>query len=109
MIERVPDNVLVVLDEAYTEYLPEAIKSDSVGWLKRFPNLIVTRTFSKAYGLAGLRVGYALASPQVADMLNRVRQPFNVNALPRRRQWRRCRTMLFSTSACRSTARAWRS
>ncbi|MDP3482843.1 MAG: histidinol-phosphate transaminase [Sulfuricella sp.] len=81
LIERVPENVLVVLDEAYTEYLPEAMKSDSVGWLKRFPNLIVTRTFSKAYGLAGLRVGYALASTQVADMMNRVRQPFNVNSL----------------------------
>ena len=81
LIERVPENVLVVLDEAYTEYLPDAMKSDSVGWLKRFPNLIVTRTFSKAYGLAGLRVGYALASTQVADMMNRVRQPFNVNSL----------------------------
>ncbi|MHB1292212.1 MAG: histidinol-phosphate transaminase [Sulfuricella sp.] len=81
LIERVPENVLVVLDEAYTEYLPDVMKSDSVGWLKRFPNLIVTRTFSKAYGLAGLRVGYALAGKPVADMLNRVRQPFNVNSL----------------------------
>jgi len=81
LIERVPENVLVVLDEAYTEYLPDAMKSDSAGWLKRFPNLIVTRTFSKAYGLAGLRVGYALAGKAVADMLNRVRQPFNVNSL----------------------------
>jgi histidinol-phosphate aminotransferase len=81
LLERVPENVLVVLDEAYTEYLPDAMKSDSVGWLKRFPNLIVTRTFSKAYGLAGLRVGYALASEPVADMMNRVRQPFNVSSL----------------------------
>jgi histidinol-phosphate aminotransferase len=81
LIERVPENVIVVLDEAYTEFLPEALKSDSIGWLKRFPNLVVCRTFSKAYGLAGLRVGYALASPSVADMLNRVRQPFNVNSL----------------------------
>lgn len=81
LIERVPKNVLVVLDEAYTEYLPDAMKSDSVGWLKRFSNLIVTRTFSKAYGLAGLRVGYALSSPHVADMMNRTRQPFNVNSL----------------------------
>lgn len=81
LIERVPQNVLIVLDEAYTEYLPDAMKSDSVGWLKRFPNLIVTRTFSKAYGLAGLRVGYALASKPVADMMNRVRQPFNINSL----------------------------
>jgi histidinol-phosphate aminotransferase len=81
LIERVPAHVLVVLDEAYTEYLPDELKSGSTGWLKRFPNLIVTRTFSKAYGLAGLRVGYGLASPQVADMMNRVRQPFNVNSL----------------------------
>ena len=81
LIERVPESVIVVLDEAYTEYLPEDLRSDSPGWIKRFPNLIVTRTFSKAYGLAGLRVGFALASPQVADMLNRVRQPFNVNSL----------------------------
>jgi len=81
LIERVPDSVIVVLDEAYTEYLPEDLRSDSPGWIKRFPNLIVTRTFSKAYGLAGLRVGFALASPQVADMLNRVRQPFNVGSL----------------------------
>jgi Histidinol-phosphate/aromatic aminotransferase and cobyric acid decarboxylase len=73
--------VLVVLDEAYGEYLPEALKSDALAWLSRFPNLIVTRTFSKAYGLAGLRVGYALASAAVADMMNRVRQPFNVNNL----------------------------
>jgi histidinol-phosphate aminotransferase len=50
-------------------------------WLRRFPNLIVTRTFSKAYGLAGLRIGYALAAPPIADLMNRVRQPFNVNSL----------------------------
>jgi histidinol-phosphate aminotransferase len=73
--------VLVVLDEAYTEYLADDIRPDSIGWLKRFPNLLITRTFSKAYGLAGLRVGFALAHPDVADMLNRVRQPFNVNSL----------------------------
>ncbi|ARU31966.1 histidinol-phosphate transaminase [Sulfuriferula sp. AH1] len=80
-LEKVPANVLVVLDEAYGEYLPETLKSDALTWLSRFPNLIVTRTFSKAYGLAGLRVGYALASAAVADMMNRVRQPFNVNNL----------------------------
>lgn len=80
-LQQVPEHVLVVLDEAYGEYLPEALKSDAVSWLARFPNLIVTRTFSKAYGLAGLRVGYALASAEVADMLNRVRQPFNVSHL----------------------------
>ncbi|MCX7196294.1 MAG: aminotransferase class I/II-fold pyridoxal phosphate-dependent enzyme, partial [Proteobacteria bacterium] len=73
--------VLVVLDEAYNEYLPQNLRYDSVSWLRDFPNLIISRTFSKAYGLAGLRVGYALAGELVADMLNRVRQPFNVNSV----------------------------
>jgi histidinol-phosphate aminotransferase len=76
-----PANILVVLDEAYNEYLPEDKRYDSVSWLKEFPNLIISRTFSKAYGLAGLRVGYALAHEQVTDMINRVRQPFNVNSV----------------------------
>jgi histidinol-phosphate aminotransferase len=80
-IAAVPREVLVVLDEAYNEYLPENLKADSIGWLGRFPNLVVTRTFSKVYGLAGLRVGYALAAPRVADLMNRVRQPFNVNSI----------------------------
>jgi histidinol-phosphate aminotransferase len=70
-----------VLDEAYNDYLPPADRVDTLGWIKDFPNLIVTRTFSKIYGLAGLRVGYAAASPEVADLMNRVRQPFNVNNL----------------------------
>lgn len=77
----VPTDVAVVLDEAYNEYLPEALRVDTVRWIDEFPNLIVTRTFSKVYGLAGLRVGYAVASPGVADLMNRVRQPFNVNNL----------------------------
>ncbi|MBU0621927.1 MAG: histidinol-phosphate transaminase [Gammaproteobacteria bacterium] len=76
-----PAEILVVLDEAYNEYLPEENRYDSVAWLKEFPNLIISRTFSKAYGLAGLRVGYALAHEQVTDMMNRVRQPFNVNSV----------------------------
>ncbi|WP_148715222.1 histidinol-phosphate transaminase [Chitinolyticbacter meiyuanensis] len=80
-LELCPEHVLVVLDEAYTEYLPREKRSDSIAWLAQFPNLIVVRTFSKAYGLAGLRVGFGLASPEVADVLNRVRQPFNVNSL----------------------------
>ena len=80
-LEQVPRSVLVVLDEAYHEYLPDELKSDSIAWLRKFHNLIITRTFSKAYGLAGLRVGYALASGEVADLMNRVRQPFNVNSL----------------------------
>jgi histidinol-phosphate aminotransferase len=80
-LRKVPPQVMVVLDEAYNEYIPAALKSDSLAWLKEFPNLIVTRTFSKAYGLAGLRVGYAFAHPDVADLMNRVRQPFNVNSI----------------------------
>jgi len=76
-----PAEILVVLDEAYNEYLPKENHYDSVAWLKEFPNLIITRTFSKAYGLAGLRVGFALAHEQVTDMMNRVRQPFNVNSV----------------------------
>jgi len=80
-LRALPANILVVLDEAYNEYLPEECRYDSVAWLKKFPNLIVSRTFSKAYGLAGLRVGYAFADAQVADMMNRVRQPFNVNSV----------------------------
>src|SRR5690349_12840895 len=80
-LRRVPERVLVVLDEAYNEYLAPDLRADSVKWLKRHPNLIITRTFSKAYGLAGLRVGYALAHGSVADIMNRVRQPFNVNSI----------------------------
>jgi len=80
-LQAVPADVAVVLDEAYNEYLPPAERVDTVAWLKDFPNLIITRTFSKIHGLAGLRVGYAVASREVADLLNRVRQPFNVNNL----------------------------
>ena len=80
-ISALPKEIVVVLDEAYNEYLPEELKAGSIGWLRRFPNLIVTRTFSKVYGLAGLRVGYAFADSGVADLMNRVRQPFNVNSL----------------------------
>ncbi len=78
-LESVPEHVLVVLDEAYGEYLPPAERCDTAAWLARFPNLLITRTFSKAYGLAGLRVGYGLGHPDVIDLLNRVRHPFNVN------------------------------
>ncbi len=77
----VPKDVVVVLDEAYNEYLTPAERVDTAAWIADFPNLVVTRTFSKIYGLAGLRVGYALAAPEVADLMNRVRQPFNVNNL----------------------------
>jgi histidinol-phosphate aminotransferase len=81
-LAAVPEQVIVVVDEAYGEYVePEADCPNALVGLDRFPNLVVTRTFSKAYGLAGLRVGYAVSHPQVADLLNRVRQPFNVNSL----------------------------
>ena len=82
LLAAIPESVIVVVDEAYVEYVEaEADCPNALHWLSRFPNLIVTRTFSKAYGLAGLRVGYAVSHPQVADLLNRVRQPFNVNSL----------------------------
>ncbi|MGB4767315.1 MAG: histidinol-phosphate transaminase [Rugosibacter sp.] len=77
----VPAGVIVVLDEAYTEYLLPQERVDSVRWVEEFPNLVIVRTFSKIYGLAGLRVGYAVASAEVADLMNRVRQPFNVSNL----------------------------
>jgi histidinol-phosphate aminotransferase len=80
-LSKVPENVICVLDEAYFEYVAKADYPNSVSWLKQYPNLVITRTFSKAYGLAGLRVGYSLSSAEMADILNRVRQPFNNNAL----------------------------
>ena len=73
--------VTVVLDEAYNEFLEPELRVDSVGLVKKYPNLLVSRSFSKAYGLAGLRVGFAVAQPALTDLLNRVRQPFNVNSL----------------------------
>lgn len=79
-LAQVPPQVAVVLDEAYTEYLSPAERYDALAWVRRFPNLIVSRTFSKAYGLAGLRVGFAVAQPGLADLMGRIRQPFNVNA-----------------------------
>jgi histidinol-phosphate aminotransferase len=80
-VASLPQHVIAVVDEAYVEYVDEPYYPDASQWLDEFPNLIVTRTFSKAYGLAALRVGYALSSPDIADLLNRVRQPFNVNSV----------------------------
>jgi len=77
----VPEHVLVVLDEAYIEYAADGELPDGLAFLNTHPNLLVSRTFSKAYGLAALRVGYAICSAQIADVLNRVRQPFNVNSI----------------------------
>ena len=82
VLEQVPEHVIVLVDEAYFEYgEPVDDYPDASQWLGDFPNLIVTRTFSKAYGLAALRIGYALSHPDVANLLNRVRQPFNNNQL----------------------------
>jgi histidinol-phosphate aminotransferase len=78
---RVPEDVLVVIDEAYGEYLAPELQSPAVRWITQFPNVILSRTLSKAYGLAGERVGYAVADVEVAELMNRVRQPFNVNHL----------------------------
>ncbi|SAK94470.1 aminotransferase [Caballeronia arationis] len=80
-IAKVPRHVAIVLDEAYTEYLPAGKRYDSIDWVRRYPNLLVSRTFSKAFGLAGLRIGFAIAQPELTDLLNRLRQPFNVNSL----------------------------
>ena len=80
-LASLPEQVIAVVDEAYVEYVDAPEYPDASQWLDEFPNLIVTRTFSKAYGLAALRVGYALSSLEIADLLNRVRQPFNVNSL----------------------------
>lgn len=80
-LKQVPKTVLVMLDEAYDEYLSAANKSEAITWLSEFDNLIISRTFSKAYGLAGLRVGFGLCHADIADLMNRVRQPFNVNSI----------------------------
>ena len=80
-LKKIPAQVVVVLDEAYTEYLHQDQGYDSLAWVREYPNLIVSRTFSKAYGLAGLRVGFGIAQPGLTDLLNRLRQPFNVNSL----------------------------
>lgn len=79
--KRHGSRVTVVLDEAYNEFLEPELRVDSVGLVKKYPNLLVSRSFSKAYGLAGLRVGFAVAQTALTDLLNRVRQPFNVNSL----------------------------
>ena len=82
-MQQVPARVIVVLDEAYSEYIADVGNSyaDGLALVKQFPNLILTRTFSKAFGLAGLRVGFSVSSANVADVINRVREPFNVNSL----------------------------
>lgn len=80
-LKVVPQHVVVVLDEAYNEYLATEMQYDSTAWVRQYSNLLVSRTLSKAYGLAGLRIGFGIAQPAVTDLLNRIRQPFNVNSL----------------------------
>lgn len=77
----VPQHIVVVLDEAYNEYLPAEQQYDAIAMVRQYPHLLVSRSFSKAYGLAGLRLGYSVAQPELTDLLNRIRQPFNVNTL----------------------------
>jgi histidinol-phosphate aminotransferase len=81
LLKSVPSHILVVMDEAYHEYIDRADYPNTLSLLTQYPNLIITRTFSKAYGLAGLRLGYAISSSEIADMLNRARLPFNVNSI----------------------------
>ena len=80
-LEKVPSQVIVLLDQAYFDYSNYELEDVSFSLVEDFPNLVISRTFSKAYGLAGLRVGYSVSSSNIADYLNRVRQPFNVNSL----------------------------
>ena len=80
-LPKVSPDTLVVLDEAYNEYVTESDYPDGLAWLSRHPNLLVLRSFSKIYGLAGIRVGYGIGHPAVIDILNRVKLPFNANAL----------------------------
>lgn len=80
-LEHVPRDVLVILDEAYNEYLPDVSRVDTIKWLDIFPNLLITRTFSKIYGMAGIRIGFGLAHAQLSGLMNRIRQPFNVNSI----------------------------
>ena len=80
-MKKVPENIIVVLDEAYDEYLPDILKSEAFNWTVQHENLLISRSFSKAYGLAGLRLGYGASSPYIIEVMNRIRQPFNVNSL----------------------------
>jgi histidinol-phosphate aminotransferase len=80
-LASLPDHVVAIIDEAYFEYVREPGYPDASRWLDRFANLVVTRTFSKAYGLAGLRLGYGVSDPEIADLLNRIRQPFNTSSV----------------------------
>ena len=81
LMETVPDNVIVLVDEAYSEYCTDPEYPNCIKWLGTYPNLVVSRTFSKIFGLAGLRIGYSVSSSKIADLMNRVRAPFNTNSV----------------------------
>jgi len=80
-LAALPETCIAVVDEAYIEYVQEPDYPDASAWLGERPNLVVTRTFSKVHGLAALRVGYGISDPRIAELLNRVRHPFNVNSV----------------------------
>lgn len=79
-LDKLPPNIMAVLDEAYYDYLAPDLRQDAAKWISAHPNLILLRTFSKIYGLAGLRVGYGIADKHVASLLNRAKQPLNINS-----------------------------
>jgi histidinol-phosphate aminotransferase len=81
VLKKVNKNILIVLDEAYYEYLPEEEKVNTLGYMSKYKNVIILRTFSKIYGLAGLRIGYGIADSEIISGLNRIRLPFNVNSV----------------------------
>jgi histidinol-phosphate aminotransferase len=107
-LKRVPENVVVVLDEAYTEFLPAELQYDSIAWVGRYPNLLVSRSMSKVYGLAGLRIGYGIAQAGITDLLNRIRQPFNVNSLAQAAAIAALRDDAFVASSARLNADGYR-
>jgi histidinol-phosphate aminotransferase len=107
-LQRVPENVVVVLDEAYTEFLPAELQYDSIAWVSRYPHLLVSRSMSKVYGLAGLRIGYGIAQAGITDLLNRIRQPFNVNSLAQAAAIAALRDDAFVASSARLNADGYR-
>ncbi|MCE0724204.1 MULTISPECIES: histidinol-phosphate transaminase [Legionella] len=79
LLENIPESTLLVVDEAYYEYAASQLSCNSIEWLAHHPNLVITRTFSKIYGLAGVRLGYAIAHPSIVDLMRRIQLPFTVN------------------------------
>lgn len=107
-IDSVPAHVVIVLDEAYTEYLSPSQRYDAFAWVAKHPNLIVSRSFSKAYGLAGLRIGFGIAQPGLTDLMNRLRQPFNVNSLAQAAAIAALQDEAFLTKSAEINARGYR-